>query len=197
MKGISHSPTAAAADRIRDLERQVAAQEEELRLAALDRDLLRGVLECLRPRMPWEDSGMALCELCLRSFQLSGFYLARADWSNERILFPFFHEAGRARTLAPIPLSLEAGLTGRTLLGAHPVYLPNRASCEAHGMRLTDAEQQSRLTTHSWFGVPLCSADPGRPAGLMGFHAYQDDAFSPQRRELMATVAALTALHLP
>lgn len=197
MKGFSHSPTAAAEDKIRDLERQVAAQEEDLRLAALDRDLLRAVIGHLRLRMPWEDSGMALCELCLRSFHLSGFYLARADWSSERIIFPFFHEAGRARTLAPIPLSLEAGLTGRTLLGAHPVYLPNRASCEAHGMRLTEAELQSRLTTHSWFGVPLCSTDPGHPAGLMGFHAYQDDAFPPQRRELMATVAALAALHLP
>jgi len=197
MKGLIHSPTAAAEDSIQDLERQVATQEEDLRLATLDRDLLRGVIGRLRPRIPWEDSGMALCELCLRSFLLSGFYLAQADWSNARIIFPFFHEAGRARALAPIPLSLEAGLTGRTLLEAHPVYLPNRSACEAHGMRLTDPEQQSGLITHSWFGVPLRAADPDRPAGLMGFHAYQEDAFSPQRRELMATVAALTALHLP
>lgn len=182
--------------RVQDLRQRQASLEAHLRLAEEERDLLRGTLEALREVTSWAAAGEALHRLVQRPFGISGFYLAHADLAQGLITFPYFFEAGRARELPPVPLDVTSGLTGRALLGPRPLYLSTQAACEAAGMRLTPSEIQSGLLTKSWFGIPLASAQPGAPAGLMAFHSLQAEAFPPERRHLMETVAALAALHL-
>ena len=176
----------ARLDHLRDL----------LALAGQERTYLRQVLTILRPPISWEMAGAQLKALCQKPFELSGFYLARADWVSGRIHFPYFYEAGRPNEAESIALDPSSGLTGWALFAGEPCYLDSGKACRAHGMRLTDVELRSGLHTQSWFGAQLPSADPARPLGLMAFHCYHAQAFPGDRQALMVRTARLTAMHL-
>lgn len=180
----------AALETRRDLRLVLLAQVQQERL------LMHQLLMGLHPGMPWAEAGENVHKLCQKPMELSGFYLAQADGEAGWIHFPFFFEAGRSRSLEPIPLERTSGLTGWALFEGSPSYLDSLAACEAHGMTLTEVEISSGLFTKSWFGVPLLASGTGRPLGLMAFHCYQAGAFSPDRRRLMTTVARITAMHL-
>jgi hypothetical protein len=169
---------------------------ETLSILEAERRIFHTLLEALRPGMAWEEAGERIRGLCQKPFELSGFYLARADPAAGLLRFPFFYEAGRPGGAEPLPFDRSSGLTGWALFEGVPCYLDSRQACEARGMRLTDAERRSGLLTQSWFGVPLGSADPPPPRGLMAFHCYHAGAFSPDRRRLMTTLARITGLYL-
>lgn len=168
-----------------------------LGLAQEERRFFQEVLGILHPAITWEEAGARLHPLCQRTFGLSGFYLAQADWLAGRIRFPFFFEAGRPNSAEALALDRSSGLTGWALFEGAPRYLDGREACEAQGMRLTEAERRSGLHTKSWFGVPLPTADPARPLGLMAFHCYHAKAFSRDQQRRMTTLALLVAMHLP
>jgi hypothetical protein len=182
----------AALETRRDLLLVLSAQVQEERL------LMHQLLMSFHPGMAWMEAGEHVRQLCQKPMELSGFYLARADWDSGwiHVHFPVFFEAGRSRSLEGMPLERTSGLTGWALFEDVPRYLDSLQACEAHGMSLTEAELSSGLFTKSWFGVPLRSSDTGSPIGLMAFHCYQAGAFSPDRRRLMTMVARTTALHL-
>lgn len=170
--------------------------EELVAMARAEREIFEELLGVLHPGLPWEEAGGRLRGLCLRAFDLSGFYLARVDEAAGLIRFPFFYEAGRPGRAEPIPFAPSSGLTGWALSEGVPCCLGSREACEARGMRLTGPELRSGLRTQSWFGVPLTSPGQPRPRGLMAFHCYHPDAFPPDRQRIMTTLARLTGVFL-
>jgi len=187
---------AAAQSNLAALESRRENLRDLLALAENERQLFHQLLGLLHPTKPWHEAGERIRPLCQRQFELSGFYLARANWDTGEIQFPYFFDAGRPQSMNSIPLTAESGLTGWAIFKGTPCYLDSFEACAAHGMQLTEPEIQSGLYTKSWFGVPLPSSKPGRPLGLMGFHCFQAKAFSPDRQRLMTTVARITVLHL-
>ena len=167
-----------------------------LALASQERTFLRQLRTHLRPAMPWEEAGAELRTLCQKPFELSGFYLAQADWTTGRIHFPYFYEAGRPSEAESIALDPASGLTGWALFAGEPCYLDSGEACQSRGMIWTEAELGSGLHTQSWFGAQLPTTDPERPLGLMAFHCYHPRAFPQDRQALMVRTARLTAMHL-
>ena len=165
-------------------------------LARQEREFLGRLLALMSPNLQWDVIGEQLRLLCQKPFELSGFYLAQANWASQEIHFPYFYEVGRIRQVHPIPLNRTSGLTGWAIFQKHASYLDTAEACQARGMILTASELRSGLHAKSWFGAPLPSPDPMRPMGLMGFHCFHPNAFSPERRRRMTLVARLTALHL-
>lgn len=164
---------------------------------AEEQALLAKAIATLRSGAPWEETGDLVRQLCFRPFELSAFFLARMSWEDGWLHFPFFFEVSRARLEPSRRLADQPGLTGRALELRRPLYLATKEETFGAGAVLTDAEKSTGLLSQSWFGVPLAGADPGRPAGVMGFQSFQAHAFPESRRRLMAALAAITALHLP
>lgn len=189
MNFILEAREAALEARIRNLQDQIRLKEAELRL-------LEELMQDLEPGISWETAGKRLHARCRRPFELSGFYLAQADWAEGLIRFPFFFEAGRPRELEPIPLTAVSGLTGRVIFTQAPRYLDSLEQCQANGMLLTYAERDTGLCTKSWFGVPMAGREPRQACGLMGFHSLLPAAFSEEKRSLMQLLGALGARRL-
>jgi hypothetical protein len=105
-------------ERLRRLEMEGAdcrARLEETRelVRHLDEDkaLLLTALESLRPGVPARELGEALLEVCFKPLGLACFYLALADWEEDRLRFVLYHEGGRARNHPSRRLSERAGLS--------------------------------------------------------------------------------------
>ncbi|HJV90631.1 MAG TPA: GAF domain-containing protein [Holophagaceae bacterium] len=183
------------------LDRMAELQAKRLSLAELQAQLLEErafisrILAGLRPGIPWQEAGELLKNQCLRPFELSSLYLARADWATGQLHFPYFFEAGRPRQRESRELTIRPGLTGRVVELGVPLYLDSKEACMAEGMVLTEAELTTGLMNQTWFGLPLGGRD-GRLAGVLAFQSFHSDAFPPHRRRLMEAVAGITALHL-
>lgn len=188
--------SASAEARRLSLQARLQNLGDQVRFLEVEAELLAQVRTRLEPGITWSEAGQRLFDVCRRPFDLSGFYLAQADWGAGTIHFPFFYEAGRARFLASGPLSPEWGLTGRGIFAEAPIYLDSYDACRAEGMRLTEPELETGLCTKSWLGVPLAGRHPGRPTGLMGFHSLLPEAFPGERRRVMGLVGALAAHRL-
>lgn len=176
--------------------------EADLRELArhLDEDLalLTGALKALQPGLDPAALAQALHGLCFRPLGLAAFFLALADWEQDALHFPFYHEGGRSRPRPPRSLSGSPGLTGVALQRGEPLYLRTLDEGQAFGVILSEVERESGLVPQSWFGVPL-GADPAwgpRPFGVLSFQSFQPDAFSPTRRALMEALGGVLAFAL-
>lgn len=189
-------------ERLRRLEAEHSAirarlqeTEELVRHLDADRDLLLAALECLRPGMPPRELAEALLEICFKPLGLACFYLALADWEDDRLTFVLYHEGGRARNHPSRRLSERAGLSERVLASARPLYIRTLEEGQAAGSRLTAAEQATGLIPHSWYGVPLGRGE--RPVGLLSFQSFQTDAFDERRRRIMDALGTILSRCLP
>jgi GAF domain-containing protein len=161
-----------------------------------DQALLARALATLTPQLDWEQAADLVRQLCFRPFELSAFLVARMDWEQGWLHFPYFFEVGRTRYEPPRQLSDQPGLTGRALLQNAPLYLSSKEETFGAGAVLTEAEKSTGLLSQSWYGVPLAGREIHRPAGLMAFQSFQANAFPENRRRLMGSLAGITALHL-
>lgn len=160
-----------------------------------ERAFIARILAGLRPGIPWVEAGDILKGLCLRPFELSSLYLARADRASGRLHFPYFFEAGRSRERESRLLTERPGLTGRVLELGIPLYLGTKEACMAEGMVLTEAELTTGLMNQTWFGIPFQGRD-GRITGVLAFQSFHSEAFPTHRRKMMEVVAGITSLHL-
>jgi hypothetical protein len=174
---------------LRVLQTRLEETQELVRHLDEDRDLLLGALERLRPGMPIRELSEALLEVCFKRLGLACFYVALANWPEDRLEFALYHEGGRARNHPSRRLSDRAGLSERVLSSRRPLYIRTLEEGHAAGSLLTPAEQATGLIPHSWYGVPL--GREGRPAGLVSFQSFQTDAFSDSRRRVMDGLGAL------
>ena len=163
-----------------------------------DRILLNGALKVLYPGRSSAELAGDLFALCFRPLGLASFYLALADWERDALHFPYYYEGGRLRPRPFRSLSKEPGLTGKTLELAQPLYLRTLEEGRNHGVVLSNAEKDSGLAPHSWYGVPL-GAGPAwgaRPFGVLSFQSFQPDAFTESRRCLMEALGEALAFAL-
>lgn len=160
-----------------------------------DKALLLTALESLRPGIPPRDLGEALLDVCFKPLGLACFYLALADWEEDRLSFVLYHEGGRARNHPSRRLSERAGLSERVLSSGRSVYIRTLEEGHAAGSRLTAAEQATGLIPHSWYGVPLGIRD--RPCGLLSFQSFQTDAFTEERQRIMDALGTILSRCLP
>ena len=183
-------------ERLRSLEAEYAgararlqAAEELVRHLDADKDLLLAALESLRPGMPPRELAEALLEVCFKPLGLACFYLALADWEEDRLTFVLYHEGGRPRNHPSRALSERAGLSERVLASGRPLYIRTLEEGQAAGSRLTAAEQATGLIPHSWYCVPLGRGE--RPVGLLSFQSFQTDAFDERRRRIMDALGTI------
>ena len=178
-----------------DLRVRLQETEELVRHLDADKDLLVEALGRLRPGMPSRDLAEALLDLCFKPLGLACFYLAQADWEEDRLTFVLYHEGGRARNHPARRLSERAGLSERVLASGRPLYIRTLEEGQAAGSRLTAAEQATGLIPHSWYGVPLGRGE--RPVGLLSFQSFQTDAFDEPRRRIMDALGIVLSRCLP
>ncbi len=201
MNWLRKNPERTEADIQATLARMEDLQAKRLSLGELQAQLLEErafiarILAGFRTDMPWAEAGELLRTHCLRPFELSSLYLARADWAANQLHFPYFFEAGRSRERKSRVLGDGPGLTARVVELRAPLYLDTKEACMAHGMVLTEAELTTGLMNQTWFGIPLEGRD-GKLAGVLAFQSFHSEAFPPHRRLMMEAVAGITALHL-
>jgi transcriptional regulator with GAF, ATPase, and Fis domain len=171
------------------LQARLEGTRELVRHLDEDRELLLDALQRLRPGQPIEAQAQVLLDVCFRPLGLACFYVAVADWDQDRLQFVLYHEGGCSRDHPARRLSERAGLSERVLSGRRPVYIRTTDEGQAAGSLLTAAELATGLIPHSWYGVPLGWGP--RPLGLVSFQSFQTDAFSDSRRRVMDALAAL------
>jgi len=194
-KSRDESPTGQDARLLRMAEENKALQgrleetRELVRHLDEDRDLLLGALERLHPGLSPGELGQALLEVCFKPLGLACFFVALADWDDDRLVFVLYHEGGRARQHPSRRLSDRMGLSEKVLSGRRAIYIRTLEEGHTAGSLLTAAELATGLIPHSWYGVPLGWGP--RPAGLVSFQSFQTDAFSESQRRVMDALAAL------
>lgn len=189
-------PVAGALEREAEALRAELAELQELAQHMSEEEmLLLRAVEVLRPGMSARELGEALCRISLRPLNLVSFFLAIIAWEDKQVVFPYYHEGGRARDNPPMPMKEEGwGLTGHAVRARAPLYVPNFEEARRLGSYLSEAEKETGLIPESWFGVPFGWGE--RPIGLVCFESYQADAFSASHRRLMEALSQVLALAL-
>jgi len=172
-----------------ELRARLEETQELVRHLDEDKALLLTALESLRPGMSPRELAEALLDVCFKPLGLACFYLAMADWAEDRLTFVLYHEGGRARNHPSRRLSERAGLSERVLGSGRSLYIRTLEEGQAAGSRLTAAEQATGLIPHSWYGVPLGIGD--RPVGLLSFQSFQTDAFTQERCRIMDALGTI------
>lgn len=175
---------------------ELAALEAMLRERDEDRRLTLEILDTLKPGLEPRAMAESIRSGCESALGLATFYLALVDYEQDKLDFPLYCEGGKARVVATRVFSDFGGLTTRVLLGRQPLYYPNLHLQKEAGAAFTEAERITGLIPESWFGIPLGVGPgwPDRPFGVLSFQSFPKDAFSPSRREIMATLGAALAL---
>ncbi len=185
-----------APDRVTPTE--LESLEAELRERDADRRLTLEILGALKPTDGPKALAQSIRGGCEFALGLATFYLAMVDYRQDTLDFPLYLEGGKARVVATRVFSGFGGLTTRVLVAKQPLYFLDLDQQKEAGVAFTEAERITGLIPESWFGVPL-GVGPGwpeRPFGVLSFQAFAKDAFSPSRREIMATLGAALALAL-
>lgn len=174
------------------LQAEVAELRELIRHVDADLALLMAAVDRLRPGLPIRNLAESLLDLVFRPFDLASFYVVTVDWDLDLLEFPLYHEGGRIRNHPAIRLSLNPGLTGRTLQARAPLYVRTLEEARNLGAEFTAAELGSGLIPSSWYGVPLGFQE--QPLGLVSFMSFQEDAFTESRRRVMDALAAMLGM---
>lgn len=181
---------------------QLRGQLQELRelVRHLDEDraLLLRASEALRPGMDPKALADALFEICFKPLGLASFYMALVDWDGDRLIWPLYHEGGRARAHPPRPFSVDGGLTAMAILDKKSLYIRTLDEGKEKGALFSEAERLSGLIPQSWYGVPLGIGEGWgqRGIGLLSFQSFQPDAYTESRRRIMDGLGVLASLSL-